>query len=50
MKEQAIYLIEQVKKEDFKNGTSIDMLIRELLSLKMQTESRVTESEEYLKG
>ena len=50
MKEQVVYLMDKLKNEEFKNNVTIDMLIRELLSLKMKNETVVVETEQYLKG
>lgn len=48
--ERVIYLMEQVKNENFKNQTSIDMLIAELRAIKMQQNESNNVNETYLKG
>jgi hypothetical protein len=48
--ERVIYLMEQVKNENFKNPTSIDMLIAELRAIKMLQNESNNVNETYLKG
>jgi len=44
------YLFQQAKSEGFKNTSSIEALIRELVAVKSYNESVNTGSETYLKG
>lgn len=44
------YLFQQAKSEQFKNTSSIEALIRELVAIKSYNESIQTGSETYLRG
>jgi hypothetical protein len=44
------YIFEQAKREGFKNTTTLEALIRELMMVKSYNESTQNNSETYLKG